>query len=138
MKKKNISIIMLIFTIVMLICNNVFAYEEITIQGDGIQVASDKIKDISDSAQAFLDAGSTDHTNSQESMQNMSEIVYNVLFAIGIIAAIIIGSIIAIKIMTAGIEEKAQYKEYLIPYVMGVVILFGAFGIWKLVVELFQ
>jgi hypothetical protein len=35
--------------------------------------------------------------------------------------------------MTSSVEEKAQVKEALIPYVAGCVVAFGSFGIWRLV-----
>ena len=38
--------------------------------------------------------------------------------------------------MIGSIEEKAQVKESLIPFVIGCVVVFGAFGIWKMVTEL--
>ena len=38
--------------------------------------------------------------------------------------------------MVGSVEEQAKIKETLIPYVIGCVIIFGAFGIWKLLVTL--
>ena len=38
--------------------------------------------------------------------------------------------------MTSGIEEKAEVKAMLLPYVIGCVILFGSFTIWKVVVTI--
>ena len=40
--------------------------------------------------------------------------------------------------MTGSASEKAQVKETLIPYVVGCVVVFGAFGIWKLVINIFN
>ena len=37
--------------------------------------------------------------------------------------------------MFAGIEERAKIKEALIPYIVGGVVIFGAFIIWKFVVD---
>ena len=48
--------------------------------------------------------------------------------------AVIIGMVIGIQFMTASVEEKAKIKESLVPYVVGCVVVFGAFGIWKLAV----
>ena len=38
--------------------------------------------------------------------------------------------------MTDSAAEKAKTKEMLIPYIAGCIVVFGAFGIWKLVVNL--
>lgn len=58
------------------------------------------------------------------------------MFALGIALSVIVGSLIGIKFMFGGIEEKVKMKEVIIPYIIGCVIVFGAFGIWKLVIIL--
>ena len=58
------------------------------------------------------------------------------ILVIGICVAVITISILGIKFMLGSIEEKAQVKEALIPFVIGCVVVFGAFGIWKIVTEL--
>lgn len=54
--------------------------------------------------------------------------------AVGIVAAILVGIVIGIKLMSEGAVEKAKVQEALIPYFVGVFVLFSAFGIWKLVI----
>lgn len=73
-----------------------------------------------------------------EAIQNMSDIIFNVLFILGIVIAVIWGLVIAIKFITGSVEEKAEVKKTLIPYVAGCVVLFGAFTIWELVVTILQ
>lgn len=36
--------------------------------------------------------------------------------------------------MMASAEDKAKVKESLLPFVVGCVVVFGSFGIWKLLV----
>ena len=38
--------------------------------------------------------------------------------------------------MTGSVSQKAKIKETLIPYIAGCIVIFGAFGIWKLVVTI--
>ena len=64
--------------------------------------------------------------------------MYNILLTIGIFVAVVVGGIIGIKLMTSSAEGKAEAKALLIPYVVGCVVVFGGFGIWKLVVTLLQ
>ena len=40
--------------------------------------------------------------------------------------------------MVGSMDEKAKVKESLIPFVIGCVIIFGAFGIWKLIATILQ
>ena len=58
------------------------------------------------------------------------------LLTIGIAIAVIVGAILGIKIITAEVEEKAKLKEMIIPYILGCVIVFSAFSIWKTIVQI--
>lgn len=57
------------------------------------------------------------------------------LWGIGIFVVLICGVIIGIKYMFSSLEEKANIKENLKPYIIGSVIIIGALGIWQLLVE---
>ena len=54
---------------------------------------------------------------------------------IGIVAAVIILMVIGLKFLTGSAEEKAEYKKSLMPYVVGVVVLFGASAIAQFVIS---
>lgn len=71
-------------------------------------------------------------------LKNASSNIYNILFAIAVVVAVVVGAIIGIKLMMASAEDKASVKEALVPYVVGCIVVFGAFGIWKLIVTLGQ
>lgn len=86
-------------------------------------------------AKKFLNAGEDDQINKTK-LQESSDLIYNILLALGIIFAVIIGMILGIQFMTASVEEKAKVKESLIAYVAGCVVVFGAFGIWKIAVNI--
>ena len=89
------------------------------------------------SADDFLADG--DETKiSTENMQTISNMVYNVLLTIGVIAAFIVGAILGIKFITSGLEGRADVKQMLVPYIIGLVVLFGAFTIWKVVLTVLQ
>lgn len=89
-----------------------------------------------DSATGFLDEGKDANYLTQEEMQTVVDTIYNVLLSICIVAALIMGIFIGIKFMTGSVEEQAQVKETLIPYIVGCSIAFGAFGIWKIMMEI--
>ncbi len=71
-------------------------------------------------------------------IQDMSNLIYNILLIIGVVIAVIVGLIIGIKFMTGSVEEKAKVKEAFVAYIAGCVVVFGAFTIWKVVVEIIQ
>lgn len=87
------------------------------------------------SAKKFISNGK-DKTIDEDKLKSASDFLYNLLLGIGIIVAVIVGSILGIKYMTGSVEEKAEYKETLIVYLVGCVVVFGAFGIWKIVVNI--
>lgn len=97
--------------------------------------AEESLDDVVSDADDFINVGNEDVLQSN-SLENFSKTMYNILLAIGIAVAVIVGGIIGIKLMSAGIEEKADAKKLLVPYFVGCIVVFGAFGIWKLVVTI--
>lgn len=75
-------------------------------------------------------------TVDQTSLQKFSGTLYNVLLSIGVAVAVIVGALLGIKLMAAGVDEKAEVKNLIIPYVAGCIVVFGGFTIWKIVVEI--
>lgn len=94
--------------------------------------------DIFKSGDEFLNEGkqSGDDVVDEDKVKEEFNKIYNILFAIGVALSVIVGAILGIKFMVGSVEEQAKIKETLIPYVIGCVIIFGAFGIWKLLVTL--
>lgn len=89
-------------------------------------------------ADDFIKSGAKDKSPviQEEDMKEMSDLLYNALLVIAIIIAVIVGLVIGIKMMTESAAEKAKVKETLIPYIAGCIVIFGAFAIWKLVVQI--
>ena len=123
--KKNISrllvIILLTFCIFSIIPSNIYATS---------------IGEIFEGGDSFISAGQGD--SEMLPIQDMSNLIYNILLIIGVVIAIIVGIIIGIKFMTGSVEEKAKVKEAFVAYIAGCVVVFGAFTIWKVVVEIIQ
>ena len=105
--------------------------------GTGGGTVDTTIEDIKDGVGNFMSAGKNQNNPlNQEELKSVSNTVYNILLAVGIIAAVIVGLIIGIKYMVGSVAQKAETKELLVPYIIGCVIIFGAFAIWKIIVEL--
>ena len=98
---------------------------------------ANSLSEIIQKGDEFVKGGGDDDvtTLDEKSLKDMSTLIYNTLLIIGVVVAVIIGTIIAIQFMTGGISEKAKVKETLIAYVAGCVVVFGGFIIWKLVVD---
>lgn len=94
-------------------------------------------EDIIDGATGFVEVGEQEDDPLKFSeLKGVSDTVYNILLVVGIIVAVIMGLFLAMKIMAGSVTEKAEYKQMLIPYIAGCIVVFGAFTIWKIVVEL--
>ena len=59
-------------------------------------------------------------------MEAFGENVLGIIQLIGIVGSVIILIVAGIKYMTGSIEEKADYKKALLPYVVGAILLFSA------------
>lgn len=94
------------------------------------------LEDMMSDANDFINKGAVNID--QGTLSNFSKTMYNILLAVGVVVAVIIGAIIGLKLMTSSIEEKAEAKKLLVPYVVGCVMVFGGFAIWKLVVTILQ
>lgn len=96
------------------------------------------IGDIFSGADDFIQSGINDKnpTIDESDLEKMSDLLYNTLLIIAIVIAVIVGLVIGMQFMTGSVEQKAKVKETLIPYIAGCIVIFGAFGIWKLVVEI--
>ena len=69
-------------------------------------------------------------------MQKLSTTIYNILLVVGIALAVVIAAILGIKFITGGIEAQVDVKKALVPYIAGCVVIFGAFIIWKIVLQI--
>lgn len=74
----------------------------------------------------------------QNDMKDLSDTVYNILLVVAIIAAVLVGAILGLKFIMEGAEGKAEIQKALVPYVIGCVVAFGAFTIWKIIVDVLQ
>lgn len=70
----------------------------------------------------------------KDKLNEGQSLIFNILLAVGVILTVIVGGYLGIKFMMASAEDKAKIKEMMIPYVLGCVIIYGAFGIWKIVI----
>lgn len=88
-----------------------------------------------DDANNFLESAGNSITVDKNQLTSASDEIYNTLTSIGMIVAVIVGMILGITYMMTGAVDKANVKESIMPYLLGCIVIFGAFGIWKLVIN---
>ena len=120
---KIIKILTISFCIIMLLSSNAFALGEIL-----------------DTAEDWMNTGYNHAGYGLDTSQLMegSNDLYNLFLGVATVVAIIVGAMLGIKYMMAGIDEKVQVKQSLFPYFISCIVVFGAFGIWKLVVTVMK
>lgn len=101
-------------------------------------VQATTISNIIQGADGFITNGSSSDMIAGDKIENLSDIIYNVLLILGTVIAVIVGSVLGIQFITGSVEQKAKVKDSLIPFVIGCVVIFGAFGIWKLVITILR
>lgn len=90
------------------------------------------LKEAITGADEFLKSGEEKVYDSE--MQKASGSLVNMFMAAGTVIAIVYIGILGIKYMSGSVEEKAEIKETLIPFIVGCVVVFAAFTIWKIAI----
>lgn len=101
--------------------------------GDSSQSLDDMMSDGDDFVQS-----ATDNPIDTAQLQSVSSNLFNIFVEVGVALAVIVGLVIGIKYMYSSVDQKAEIKKLLVPYLVGCVVIFGALGIWKFVVTLLQ
>lgn len=122
MKVKMILIIGLIFIIILMFFNI------------NTVKATSSISDVIKGGDKFISERSYDSTINEKTLKSTSDTVYNILLFCGMAIAVIMTGILGIKFMIGSVEEKAQIKDSLVPFIIGCIVIFGSFGLWKIFV----
>lgn len=84
----------------------------------------------------------TDVTGNQSastgSINKVGNTVITVLSTIGSVVSVIVLVVLGIKYMIGSVEEKAEYKKTMIPYVVGAALVFAASAIAGIVYNVAQ
>ena len=128
MKKMSILFLMLLCFQICFIPNIVLA--------DNTDNTSPTLSDVIQGADNFIRSGEETTQVMQNRIQTGANTIYNILFTIGVVITVAFGGILGVQFMIASAEDKAKIKEAMIPYIVGCIVIYGAFGIWKIVVLL--
>ena len=92
----------------------------------------------------FADAGfnSTSITgsvsNASGQIQDLGNRIVGVLQGIGIVVSVVVVIVLGIKYMMGSVEEKAEYKKTMMPYLIGAALIFAASAISMAVMNFLQ
>ena len=102
--------------------------------------AESSVGGIISSGQSFINAGANSNTAlpTEENIRDMSNLIYNVLFILGIVIMCIWGMVLGIKFITGSVAEQAEVKKSLLPYGAGCAMILCGYIIWKVVVNIAQ
>lgn len=103
-----------------------------------VSMAMNGLDDIIKRGDDFVNQGNLSNAIVENNVKETSDGIFAIVVVIGIIVAIVAAVIIGMQFVTASVAEKAQLKEKLIPLIVGAAIIFGAVGIWRLVVDVLQ
>lgn len=105
-------------------------------------IYSKALDEIIDSGNSFLNiedngGGTPTATPTEKSLQKLSNTVSNVLLTIALIVTLISGIVMAMNFAIQSVEEKAKIQEAMVPWIIGIFISFGAYGIWRITMSIF-
>ena len=88
---------------------------------------------------SFLEAGNSSlvSTLNESKLEGLSNTVSGILLTIAVGVTLISAVVMGINFVIQSVEDKAKIKESMVPWIIGIVISFGAYGIWKITMGIF-
>ncbi len=135
-----------ILSLLLIFCNATFAAKQRPdLQDDSdlgqsapqVELEEGEFSDWREQANEFFSRA--DESESGISMAKAIEIflpIGRVLVGIASIVLVVVGLIMGVKYMISGSNEKAQLKQKLIYYIISIVLVYGAVGIFSLIINI--
>lgn len=73
----------------------------------------------------------------EPALQSLSNSVSNILLTIALGVTVISAAVMGINFAIQSVEDKAKIKESMVPWMIGILVSFGAYGIWKITMSVF-
>ena len=77
-------------------------------------------------------------TNATGQIKDLGNNIIGILQAVGIVVSVVVVIVLGIKYMMGSVEEKAEYKKTMMPYLIGAALIFAASTVSMLVMNLLQ
>ncbi len=75
---------------------------------------------------------------SNDRLIEKANVIINIMQIVGIIIAVITLMVIGLRYMFGSVAERATYKETLVPYLVGAILLFSVVNIVKIIYEIIK
>ena len=98
----------------------------------------DEIISAGDSFMSLTGEDTVSGTISESDLSGLSSTVSGVLLTIAVAITLISAVVMGINFTIQSVEDKAKIKESMIPWIIGIFISFGAYGIWQITINIFQ
>lgn len=59
-------------------------------------------------------------------LKDTGDYIFSIVTSIGVVVSVIIIAVLGIKYILGSVEERAEYKKTLMPYLIGATLVFGA------------
>ena len=114
MKKRNLKILLTIFLVILLV---------FIISGSLSSVYALTFDDL-DTTTATADVGE---------IKDIGINIISIISSVGMVVAVVVLMVLGVKYMIGSTEEKSKYKDSMMPFIVGALLLFAASGIAKMV-----
>ena len=78
----------------------------------------------------------SDEVISEDGLVEISNSLLSILFPVGIVVSVVVTAILGAQFMWGSTENKAEVKQALVPWGISIFVLFSAYTIWKVVVDI--
>ena len=78
----------------------------------------------------------SDEVISEDGLVEISNSLLSILFPVGIVVSVVVTAILGAQFMWGSTENKAEVKQALVPWGVSIFVLFSAYAIWKVVVDI--
>ena len=79
---------------------------------------------------------STTSASEVGNLKNIGNTIVGLIRTVGSIASVAVLIVLGIKFMASSLEERAKYKEAMIPYCIGAMLVFGITNILAVVIDI--
>ena len=78
----------------------------------------------------------SDEVISEDGLKQISNSLLSILIPVGIVVSVVVTAILGAQFMWGSTENKAEVKQALVPWGVSIFVLFSAYAIWKVVVDI--
>ena len=132
--KSKIFIIFIILTF-LIVGTNSIVYAVPPSQGQLTDGGSGSSEGVFDPDEDVWKPDSTTEAQGASRLEKIGNTIIGILRTVGSIVSVIVLAVLGIKYMMGSVEEKAEYKSTMMPYLIGAILVFGITNILGIIVD---